>query len=230
MLIITITTYFSQNLLIAFSRGITEKLIISSLKGYEHKSYTSCTIYFTNKDNENANLTALMVSTYLPMLKKDFKLDLKKPTIIIYPNEKELKKVLKYNKKAPMGAYYGGILHILSPESYLSDKYSRSYDFIKKGPIIHELTHYFVDIKTNGKYKIWFTEGIALYFENKYLGYEWHKELDGKTNVITKSMLEKSFTKLDESLAYRKSYEIIKEEITQKYNNDIEKLIKAELS
>lgn len=224
MTAIALGIFLCQNMLINIGRDITSKMLISSLKGYEVKSYLSCNIYYTKKDKENADLTAIMVSTYLPMLKKDFKIDVKKPTIIIYPNERELKHKLKYKRSVPMGAYYGGIIHILSPENYLEDKYSRSYDFIKKGPIVHELTHYFVDIKSKGKYKIWQTEGIALYFENKYLGYEWHKELEGKTDGVNQRQLEKEFYKIDESLAYRKSYELIRDKMKENREN-IEKLL-----
>lgn len=224
-----ISIFIFQNDLYKIHRKITGIIILNRLKGYNIKRYIDYDIYFTKKDEENAELIALMVSDYFSMLEKDFDLKLNKPAIIIYPNKNEIKKALGGIEEAPMGAYYGGIIHILSPQSYLTNQKSRSFDFIKKGPIVHEMVHYFIDQKTNGRYCVWFSEGAALYYEYKYLGYEWHSELSGKTNYVSLKDLNKNFKSFDEVIAYRKSFEIIRDEMEGKNNDFIGELCKKYL-
>ncbi len=212
LIIILMVFVFQNN---SFQKNFSQSLILNSLKGYESKKSVNCDIYFTLKDKETAEFTDIIVSTYLPHLKDDFNIKPNKPIIIIYPNKKEMKKAVNESKEAPMGAYCAGIIHILSPKSYLEDNVYKYY--LKNGPVLHELVHYFIDEKTKGKYYVWFSEGAALYYEYKYLGCEWHKELNEKTKNITLDNLKKNFYSIDKTDAYRKSFEIIKSEMDGKY-------------
>ena len=46
-----------------------------------------------------------------------------------------------------------------------------------RGPALHELTHYAIDLITYGNYPGWFSEGLPLYMELK------HQECDGQETV-----------------------------------------------
>lgn len=210
------TAVFAASILTAFAlspkisdlhKKMTEKIILNRIKGYNKKSMPQGYIYYTKKDEETAELTALTLSCYMPLLEEEFDIKAGKPVIVIYPNESELKKAIG-SDKAPIGAYYAGIIHILSPVGRGTKE-----DFMKNGPVVHELVHYIVDKKTNGNYYVWFSEGTALYYEYKYLGCEWHSELQGKTDEITLKQLESDFKGIDEISAYRRSFELIRDEL-----------------
>lgn len=177
-------------------------------------------IYYTEHDEEFIYITQIIIDTYYPIISQDLNLtDMEKVIIIIYPDKESLKKNIDTNTKTtPMGVYYNGIIHILSPHCWTSSNIeAKEKDiFVKKGPIIHELTHYIIDLKTNGNYPIWFTEGVALYYENKYIGEEWHEEVKEEANKIKFSQLNNNFRKIDEVLAYRRSFDLINN-IVNKY-------------
>lgn len=170
-------------------------------------------IYFTYHDKEYSQMILSMVDMYYPLIAKDFGCDADKTiTIIVYPTKKLMGKVVGTGEEQiPMGAYYGGILNILSPELWLEgEEDSTKIDrFLEEGPMIHEIVHLVLDQKLKGVYDLWFTEGVALFYEKKYTGFEWRPDLKEKSADITWKDLKTSFRMLEEAKAYRKSYDII---------------------
>jgi hypothetical protein len=144
------------------------------------------------------------------MIESDFDIDLGKIQCVVCPNKFELGKIVgtKY-ESPPMGVYRNGVIHVLSPTQWISGKSDSETEavFTHDGPIAHELVHLAVDKATEGNYPIWFTEGIALYFENKYTGYEWQPDVNA--DDISYQKLNTDFYSISDAKAYRKSFEII---------------------
>ncbi len=133
----------------------------------------------------------------------------KKTPVIIYDNKKELLETIRLDEEnSPVGAYYSGIVHVLSPTEWIEDKNNINEIYRETTPAIHEFAHLLVDEKTKNNYPIWFTEGIALYIENKMIGLEW-EEGEGRTSNVSLEKLNKNFSSIDQEIAYRKSYEVV---------------------
>lgn len=208
------------NGLCTVQRKIIMDKSIKTVESYKCEENINSRIYYTNVDKEYIYMIQLAVDTYYPMILNDFSLEKNnKLTVILYPNEDELMRNLKGKlTSVPMGVYYGGVIHLLSPRCWTSTSNESEIKeiFLKQGPIVHEIVHYAVDMKTKGNFPVWFTEGTALYYEYKYTGFEWEKNLKEESEKITLKQLNEDFRYLDESLAYRKSFDVIKE-IVDKY-------------
>lgn len=197
---------------------IEKKIIVNNInlnKDYLIDTSKYVNIYYDKKDEAYTLMIKMMVDTYYPLLLKDFKINQKPQlNIIIHSDKESLMEAINDNSKTvPMGVYYKGIIHILSPRCWTRNKNEIEIkdEFFKNGPVIHEMTHFVLDLKTNGNYEIWFTEGMALYYEYKYTGFEWEKNLKEAAEKISADELKNNFRNIDESLAYRKSFDIIKE-------------------
>lgn len=174
-------------------------------------------IYFTEQDKDYVDTVANCIDFYAPLLYDDFKLpETPDVTIIIYKDAQDMSDALGLHYTTPpMGIYYGGVINVLSPgqwietgtETYIKER------FVREGPLIHELVHLLTDIKTNGNYSIWLTEGISLYYEYKYAAFEWREDLKQASTSISIEDLEKNFRNIDESIAYRRCFDIINDYI-----------------
>lgn len=135
-----------------------------------------------------------------------------KGMLIIYPDKRELNKVFGWSSaESAMGVYYGGVIQVLSPRTWLKDTGS-TQEFIQTGPVLHEYTHLVFDYMTSGNYSRWFTEGLAQYLEYRVNHYEWltkDNKLDGQ--MYTMEELDNNFDGLsNKSLAYRQSLAAIR--------------------
>lgn len=132
--------------------------------------------------------------------------------IIIFPSTDEMNNVLKLpNEQKSIGLYYSGFISVLSPGEWVNNKNFKVQKtvFEQNGIILHELVHFFVDIKTNGNYPQWFTEGVALFFEKELIGNEWGKGQVYNIKPYKVEELTQKFNELNIDYAYRRSYEII---------------------
>ena len=165
-------------------------------------------IKYTQKDNNNIKMIIDDAEQSFSKLCEIFKYTSnEKLTIIVFADNKSMNEILKlpqYQKS--MGLYYSDFISILSPDVWIPSSKDKKAIFEAKGPILHELVHYFIDKKTNGNYPRWFTEGVALYFEKEFLGFEINSESD---MVYTIDELNNNFEQLDQDAAYKNSYEII---------------------
>jgi len=151
-----------------------------------------------------------------------------KTTVIVYDNAEQMMKNINLSKeKPPMGAYLASTIQILSPELWISDKENMRNIFLKEGPMVHEFTHLLVDDLAKNNYPLWLTEGIALYQEYIQTGYEWGKNLPYPEETYTIAQLTNEFHKLDESLAYKRSFEIVKAIVEDKGFESLNQLIRA---
>lgn len=74
---------------------------------------------------------------------------------------------------------------------------------------IHELTHLMVDYLAKGNFPMWFTEGSALFMEYTFLGYEWGQDVK-EFKHFTLEDLTHRFSELDEYLAYKQSFLMVR--------------------
>lgn len=111
--------------------------------------------------------------------------------------------------QAVMGLYNMGIIHVLSPKAYFSEKRIENGDFEKGGPILHEYVHSVIDEKSGGNMELWLTEGIALYEEYAVDGVEWAQGFTYE-RYFTAAELRDDFMLLEETQSYRQSYDIVK--------------------
>lgn len=165
-------------------------------------------IKYTEQDINNFNIIKQTAEGSYNSLNNVFNNDFnKKITIIIFPSIYEMNSQLGLPKEQKsMGLYYSGFISMLSPNVWISENKDKENTFKKYGPILHELAHYFVDKQTNGNYPLWFTEGVAVYFEKEILGVEMKPSKNIKYSMDD---LQEHFESLDQDSAYKNSYDII---------------------
>ncbi len=168
-------------------------------------------IRYETEEKKYAELTANIADKYYEEICNMFEYyPSRKSEIIIYSNERDFLDTLKFDRgDTPIGVYYSGVINILSPEIWISDleEINEIYEF--NGPVIHEFAHMLIDDITKGNYPMWLTEGLALYTEYKITGFEW-EDYDSDEYKITLEDLDKSFDDIDQNMAYRKSFEVVK--------------------
>jgi len=192
-------------------KKIEKRRILNEFKGYKTLNVDHFYIKYHEGDKKIANITGeVLEKHYDEVCSKLNYFPKNKIPVIIYYNEEQFKNILNIKgEKAPLGAYYCGIVNILSPnKSGLYDKQIENI-YEEMGPHLHEFVHYIVDGKTKGNYPMWLTEGIALYMEETILGLSWDlgSEEASKIGVL---YLNDNFNKIKVEVAYRKSYEIVK--------------------
>lgn len=157
-------------------------------------------------EKEYAELIQRQSDTYYTMIAKDFKWNKKeKINFILFETKEDFMSSLFYRGNITMGAYYNGVIGVLSPNLWENQKqyWKKTDDFLEKGPVVHEMIHFAVDDKTRGNCEEFLSEGIALYYEKKYTGFS----MPASKGQITTKELKQNFDKLDSSFAYWKSYE-----------------------
>ncbi len=199
-------------------RTVVENKIVNSLYDFKVSRSMHTIVYYTEEDNQFVKMIQDCIDIYYPILCKDFDIDLAryekigKVNVILYSSEDSLRESLGMKKgEVPMGVYYGNTVHILSPRIWTGGKtYEEIREkFMREGPVVHELTHLVLDHKTMGNYPLWFTEGVALYYEYKHTGFEWRRDMKQQSKNICIEALHKEFHSLDERISYRRAFDLI---------------------
>ena len=186
----------SQHFIYRFT--VEDKVIIDLIMQDSEKSYSELTKVFE----------------YIPK---------KKITVIVFSSIDVMNMAIGLPQEVrAMGLYSCGFISILSPNEWIAKKNSEQFKetFKKSGPMLHELAHYFIDIKSKGNYPAWFTEGVALYFENAINGTEWGKGVNYEMRPYTLEELTNNFGNLKQDYAYRRSLEIVSSYV-DKYGIDM---------
>jgi len=169
-------------------------------------------VYY-QKEKEYAELIQRQADTYYTMIKTDFQWNkIEKIDFVLFETKEDFVSSLLYRGEIPMGVYYNGVIAILSPDLWKEEKenWQTKDDFLERGPVVHEMIHFAVDDKTKGNCEQFLSEGIALYYEEKYTNFLWDIKENEKQITITKKQLKENFNELDSSVAYWKSYEWVK--------------------
>lgn len=130
-----------------------------------------------------------------------------KPTqkvdIIVYKKYDDMAQMMALGTGSPaLGAYYCNTIGLMGP-----GKYGSSEDI--ESLLLHELTHYMLDLRTRGNIPAWFTEGVALYEEYDVYNTIW--DADEKfSDYYSLDELSGNFYGLDEVKAYKESFMIVK--------------------
>jgi hypothetical protein len=186
--------------------------VLDNIKDYQQLETENFIINYKKDEIEVAKLTGEIAERYYNDICSMFDYYPKeKIQIVVYSSGKEILDNTGLNKNTPpLGVYYGGIIHVLSPNSWIDDRSNLEQVYQINGPIVHEFTHLIVDRITKGNYPIWLTEGIALYAEYKITGFEWGRGIDYNKKVSIEE-LNSNFYNINQSLAYRKSFEIVRD-------------------
>lgn len=143
----------------------------------------------------------------------------KKINMVVFHSRTVMRESLSLPKgDDAMGVYLNGVIGILSPGLWIADKKHIDEIFWKDGPVLHEYTHFVVDDIARGNYPIWLTEGIALNEEFRLNNYKWGEGYAYKKGPYSIKELTSDFNRLDEVLAYKRSFEILNY-ISNKYGN-----------
>ncbi len=214
---------FGKSLFYPIYKNIEYKRTLNEVKNYNSIKTEHFIIRFNDSNNNIAHMVGSIAEKYYEETCNMFNYHPEKRTNIILYNEV---KTLNYNvgldeEAFPMGVYYCGVIHILSPENWVKDGEDLYTALEKRGPIVHEFTHLLVDDIAKGNYPMWLTEGIALYAEYEITGFEWGRDLLYNHEVTIKE-LNNEFYKLDQKIAYRKSFEIIRH---ISFNHGFDKLV-----
>lgn len=194
-----------------WDRRIVYQKIMSSCEDFRKSETAYSKVYYLDEDKEMVPLVQRTVDLYLPLLEKDFGIaNRSRAIVVLYPDEELFwKNIGGRIDRLPMGAYYGGVLNIASPRLWAGEEAETAERFITGGPIVHELSHFLTDLKTEGRVETWLTEGTALYYEYKYTGYEWRPDLAEQSREITVTELRRRFRMLEEGAAYRRAFDIV---------------------
>lgn len=127
--------------------------------------------------------------------------------LTVYHDNEHLQKGLRLPREGTtLGAYYAGTINILSPKAWGVEGSEA-----EKGLYIHEFTHLIMADMARGNYPVWFTEGMALYQEFINTGFEWGKDYVFHRFPYSLEELSDNFPSLDQYLAYKQSFLLVKE-------------------
>lgn len=130
----------------------------------------------------------------------------------VHASEASLQQALGGKVAGTLGAYYLGRLELLAPQVWLPHlDYQEALQFYAaEGPIVHELTHLLLDYKARSAYPLWFSEGLAQYWEWRLTDYIWTEAgEDWLLSPHTWQELEDSFMQLPAPLAYREALSMV---------------------
>lgn len=195
-------------------RELQYQWILYKTRGYEKLETKNFVIRYDQEDQEVIDLVAEASERHYDEMIEMFNYRPKRKTVVILYNDPA---ALMANSnlgkgKPPMGVYYASTVQVLSPRQWVGEHEDMREVFLNEGPMVHEFTHLLVDDMAKGNYPLWFTEGMALYQEYVQTGYEWGKDLRyPEDKPYSLQQLTEDFGSLDEMLAYKRSFEIVRD-------------------
>ncbi|MCT4618037.1 MAG: hypothetical protein N4A62_01445 [Marinisporobacter sp.] len=209
-------------------RKIQHELILYKTKDYKTKETEHFIIRYPMEDEKIIDLVAKASEKHYKEVCDRFNYHPEhKTTVIVYDNPEDLMNNASLKQgKPPMGVYFASTIQILSPRLWIPQGEEIEEIFMNEGPMVHEFTHLLVDDLTRGNYPLWFTEGVALYQEYLQTGYVWGETLSYEEKPYTVEELTDDFHKLDMMLAYKRSFEIVKEMVEREGFDEINQLLK----
>lgn len=222
--LLSIFTFYYNNVISAaypIYKSIEQDKIEENVKDYNTAESKHFIIKYTDDDKKYVNLVIETAEKHYYDIVKDlgYQPD-KKSTIIIYHDPEKMNQDFSLAKgESAMGIYLNGVISIESPDLWISPGQDVKKVFEHDGPVVHEFTHLIVDDIAKGNYPVWFTEGVALLEEYRQNGYVWGADLKYNGKPYSIKELTDNFDGLDEMLAYKRSFEIVKA-ISDKYGMD----------
>ncbi|SKC88401.1 peptidase MA family metallohydrolase [Maledivibacter halophilus] len=192
-------------------RNIPKKKVLQNVEDYSELKTENFIIKHKTNDLEVLKLVEKAAEKHYGEICNQYDYYPKdKAIVVLYENPDDLLRNANLGKsKPPMGVYYASTIQILSPRLWVPAHEDMEYLFMNEGPMVHEFTHLIIDDITKGNYPLWFTEGLALYSEYIYTGYEWGKDVKWE-NLYSIDELNSNFNKLDQHLAYTQSFRVVR--------------------
>jgi len=206
--------------LYAAARAVS-RLRTAWFPGYavDQLSTDAVTVFFPENMDSRAGARAVLAAAVdaLPLIARDFDMpsgSYPHVSIFVHPDRDSLRRVFGWSaSQSASGVYWGGVIRVLSPAVWLdeADDEALIQEFAAEGPMVHELTHLMLDLKTNGNYEAWFSEGMAQWEERRLINWEW---TDGEAALrrqpLPFQVLREDFFQIkNEALAYRQSLRMI---------------------
>ncbi|MBS3887376.1 MAG: hypothetical protein KGZ41_08550 [Dethiobacter sp.] len=137
----------------------------------------------------------------------------KRPWLIVIPSQERLQAAFGWGSETgALGVYLAETIKILSPMAWHWYPESKRWQsFISQGPLVHEYTHFVLELQAKGNYPRWFSEGFAQLTEYHLLGYEWLEADSSLANSLySLEELDDSFDALPrQALAYRQALSMV---------------------
>ena len=187
-------------------------------------------IRFTETDADFISAINGSINIFYPQLLTDFGLSLEEAgrmKIIIFPDQDTLESaVARRYTKMPMGMFFAGIIGITSPTVWFNGDNENIIDnFMRNGPVLHEMVHFVLDVKTNGNHPLWFTEGVALFYEYIYTANEWRLDLRKEASQLCAIEVTTNFREFCKMISYRKVFDIIMNYVSTYGTEGLQKII-----
>lgn len=130
----------------------------------------------------------------------------------LHPSHVALQAALGQRGSLTLGAYQVGRLHLLSPLAWLPglSPAAALQEYRSSGPAVHELVHLGLDYLVAGNTPLWFSEGLAQYWELELNGYLWQEPgIDWLAGVVASDRVDALFGSEHEYVAYRQSLQMV---------------------
>jgi hypothetical protein len=172
-------------------------------------------VRFTGADRELAGLIAKEAETAAAKVADvlPHQLAADKPWLVIVPDQATMKKAFGWGEgSGALGVYLADTVKVLSPRAWkwLPAK-DRFKAFAAEGPLVHEYTHFVLDLRAGGNYTYWFSEGLAQLAEFKINGYEW-LEADSSLGrgIFASTALDRALNRPEtQARAYRQALSLV---------------------
>ncbi|NLW91400.1 MAG: hypothetical protein GXY34_07350 [Syntrophomonadaceae bacterium] len=211
VLILTITLLISKNSQAVMRFMVGQEINLTTTAFYEIRT-DHYNIKYTDIDVDWVPMVALAAEEAYGSVSQVFGEEpSKRTTIVIYPDSSSLARSFGWDRdEKAMGVYWAGSIRVLSPREWMTPQDSTDR-FVQEGPMAHEFIHLMVDELTRGNYNRWWTEGVAQYVEKRTTGFEFASPFTGgeETSYYHLASLDRNFDKLDQSIAYWESLQVI---------------------
>jgi len=215
LLVVIIALVFMSVDAVSVWRGVMTSAVRRHYYGWSSLESTRFHLRFTEKDRavaewvvHEAEQAASLVEEILP-----YHPPAAKPWLVIAPDQATIRQSFGWGEgTGALGVYLLDTIILLSPQAYEGgDDAERQLQFVRQGPLVHEFTHYVLDVRSRGNYPRWFSEGLAQLIEYRLLGFEW-LEADSSLGhrLYEQDELDYSFEELPrQALAYRQALSMV---------------------
>ena len=147
------------------ARGTQRQAVLAGIRSWPHLSGSGITVYYAPGLRGGAALVAAAAQRYWPAIRRDYALPQDMPAVLIVLSPGAM---VRHVGGGYAGAYYEGVDWITAPPAGRAGQ-----DFLRTGPVPHELTHLANAVAGDGRAPAWFNEGLAQYEDWRLTGYVW---------------------------------------------------------
>lgn len=194
-------------------RATVRSVPVLSSDEWQHLESEHFLVYFRLVDSSVAPSVSLDLEESLRQLQQGF--GGASPTripVFIQPSMAALQSTLGGSYGPTLGAYQLGRLQLLSPLAWRPElgQQAASEYYQANGPITHELVHLLLDYQVAGNAPVWFSEGLAQFWEQKLRGSAGEdNSLDWYGSAVSVQELANQWSAVPEDTAYGESLAVV---------------------